>query len=69
MNNIDFKTNLKRIGLYAGLTSMLLFPVACQDSFLDTDPQGKQAGDVFWQNEGDATKAVNAMYANLRSLD
>ncbi|WP_159477521.1 RagB/SusD family nutrient uptake outer membrane protein [Dyadobacter sp. 3J3] len=69
MNNIDFKTNFKRIGLYAGLTSMLLFPVACQDSFLDTDPQGKQAGDVFWVNESDATKAVNAMYANLRSFD
>lgn len=69
MNNIDFKTNFKRIGLYAGLASMLLFPVACQDSFLDTDPQGKQAGDVFWVNESDATKAVNAMYANLRSFD
>ncbi|MCF0056892.1 RagB/SusD family nutrient uptake outer membrane protein [Dyadobacter sp. CY356] len=69
MNNIDFKINFKRIGLYAGLTSMLLFPVACQDSFLDTDPQGKQAGDVFWVNESDATKAVNAMYANLRSFD
>ena len=67
MKNINFKTRIGRIGLYAGLTSLTLFPLACQESFLDTDPQGKQSGDVFWQNEGDATKAVNAMYANLRS--
>ncbi|MCF2445665.1 RagB/SusD family nutrient uptake outer membrane protein [Dyadobacter sp. CY345] len=68
MKNIDFKTRLGRFGVYAGLASLLLLPSACQDSFLDTDPQGQQSGDVFWQNEGDATKAVNAMYANLRSF-
>ncbi|WP_221394373.1 RagB/SusD family nutrient uptake outer membrane protein [Dyadobacter sp. NIV53] len=66
MKNIDFKNNLKQAGLYLGLASLLLVPSACEQSFLDTDPQGKQAGTVFWQNEGDATKAVNAMYANLR---
>ncbi|KQS34271.1 glycan metabolism protein RagB [Dyadobacter sp. Leaf189] len=53
--------------MYFGLAGMLIIPAACDESFLDTDPQGKQAGAVFWQNEGDATKAVNAMYANLRS--
>ncbi len=68
MKNIDFKNRLGRFGLYAGLASLLLLPSACQDSFLDTDPQGKQSGDVFWQNGDDATKAVNAMYANLRSF-
>ena len=66
MKNIDFKNNFRQAGLYLGLASMLLAPSACEQSFLDTDPQGKQAGTVFWQNEGDATKAVNAMYANLR---
>lgn len=67
MKNINYITSLKRTGLYAGLAAMLFLPSACQDSFLDTDPQGKQAGQTFWQNEADATKAVNAMYANLRS--
>ncbi len=66
MKLINLKTDLRRIGIYAGLASLILLPSACQDSFLDTDPQGKQAGAVFWQNESDATKAVNAMYANLR---
>jgi hypothetical protein len=69
MKHIILKSKLAKIGLYAGLASLLLLPSACQDSFLDTDPQGKQAGDVFWVNESDATKAVNAMYANLRSFD
>ena len=66
MKSITYKINLKKLGLYAGFVSLMILPSACQDSFLDTDPQGKQAGVVFWQNESDATKAVNAMYANLR---
>lgn len=37
----------------------------CQKSFLEVPPQGQQAGEQFWRNEADATKAVNAMYANL----
>lgn len=65
--NIELKKDLRQLALYAGLAATLLIPSACQESFLDTDPQGKQAGEVFWQNEEDATKAVNAMYANLRS--
>ena len=67
MKNINFKTNLKQKGLYLGLAALLIVPSSCSDSFLDVDPQGKQAGAVFWENEADATKAVNAMYANLRS--
>lgn len=69
MKSIKYITSLKQIGLCAGLATLLLLPSACKESFLDTDPQGKQAGDVFWTNESDATKAVNAMYANLRSFD
>ncbi|MCE6988316.1 RagB/SusD family nutrient uptake outer membrane protein [Dyadobacter sp. CY323] len=67
MKIIHFKNKLRQTGLYLGLASLILVPSACDQGFLDTDPQGKQAGVVFWQNEGDATKAVNAMYANLRS--
>lgn len=67
MKNIDFKNRIRQAGLYLGLSALLLIPSACEESFLDADPQGKQAGTVFWQNEGDATKAVNAMYANLRA--
>jgi len=40
---------------------------SCQKSFLDVEPQGQQASDQFWQSQADATKAVNAIYANLRS--
>ena len=66
MKNITFKKNINRAGMYLGLASLLVVPSACNESFLDTDPQGKEAGSVFWQNGDDATKAVNAMYANLR---
>jgi hypothetical protein len=67
MKNIDFNNNLKRTALYLGLASLLIIPSSCDQGFLDTDPQGKQAGAVFWESGDDATKAVNAMYANLRS--
>ncbi|MFC0182831.1 Starch-binding associating with outer membrane [Pseudarcicella hirudinis] len=47
--------------------SVSLFILAgCQSSFLDVPPQGQQSSEAFWKNEADATKAVNAMYANLR---
>ncbi|MBS1920627.1 MAG: RagB/SusD family nutrient uptake outer membrane protein [Bacteroidetes bacterium] len=39
----------------------------CKKSFLDVAPQGQQPTQQFWQSQDDATKAVNAMYANLRS--
>ncbi|WP_338870272.1 RagB/SusD family nutrient uptake outer membrane protein [Spirosoma sp. SC4-14] len=67
MNTIDIQNNWRHISLYAGLAGLLLLPSACKQTFLETDPQGKQADVVFWANEGDATKAVNAMYANLRT--
>jgi starch-binding outer membrane protein, SusD/RagB family len=38
----------------------------CKKSFLDVPPQGQQPAEQFWTSEGDATKAVNAIYANLR---
>ncbi|MCW3464869.1 RagB/SusD family nutrient uptake outer membrane protein [Chitinophaga nivalis] len=48
-----------------GLPAAFLLMSGCGKSFLDTPPQGKQPGEEFWKNAGDAAKAVNAMYANL----
>ncbi len=48
---------------------VLLTTAGCDKSFLDVPPQGQQPVEQFWQNEADATKAVNAIYANLRSWD
>jgi starch-binding outer membrane protein, SusD/RagB family len=51
---------------------LLILPVAaimapgCKKSFLDVDPQGQQPSEQFWKDGSDATKAVNAMYGNLR---
>jgi len=46
---------------------VLCIVAGCNKKFLDVPPQGQQAGQQFWQSEADATKAVNAMYANLHS--
>jgi hypothetical protein len=40
---------------------------SCNKSFLEVPVQGKQPATQFWLTEGDATKAVNSIYANLRS--
>src|SRR6187431_443152 len=53
----------KIIGLAMGL---VLVTTSCNETFLDVPPQGQQPAEQFWVSEGDATKAVNAMYANLR---
>lgn len=42
-------------------------PFACNKTFLEVPPQGQQPNEDFWQSEEDATKAVNAMYGNLRA--
>lgn len=47
----------------------LMLSVGCKKSFLDVDPQGVPQAQEFWKTEADATKAVNAMYANLRSWE
>jgi len=44
-----------------------LFTISCSEDFLDVPPQAEQPSEQFWQNAEDALKAVNAMYANLRS--
>ena len=57
---------IKKASAGIGLIALLIVPSACNEEFLDTDPQGRETGVVFWQNAEDAAKAVNAMYANLR---
>lgn len=52
--------------LMVAIPVVALTVTGCKKSFLDVDPQGQQPGEQFWKNEGDATKAVNAMYGNLR---
>ncbi len=62
------QNNYRRGGLKLLLLVLpaVLFTVGCNKSFLEVDPQGQQPGEQFWKNEADATKAVNAMYGNLR---
>jgi len=55
---------MKLIG--CGLLVSLIIPVGCKKSFLEVPPQGEQPAVQFWQTADDATKAVNAMYGNLR---
>lgn len=57
----------KTFGIYA-LAAVLLLS-SCKESFLDVDPQGQKKEEEFWQTQADADKAVNAMYANLRSWE
>src|SRR5215831_19673125 len=65
------KINFQKLDLKKAFI-LLALPVAasiagCSKSFLDVPPQGQQPTQQFWQSQADATKAVNAMYANLRS--
>jgi len=52
-----------------GLLSTVLIASSCKKSFLDVPPQGQQPAVQFWQTEADAIKAVNSIYANLRSYN
>lgn len=59
-------TYLKKISLLT-LCSILFILPACKKSFLNVDPQAEQPAVTFWKTQDDATKAVNAIYGNLRS--
>ena len=63
---IYFK-KLSGIARVTGLILILMFiSTKCTDKFLDVPPQGQQKAAQFWISESDATKAVDAIYANLR---
>ncbi|SFF46255.1 Starch-binding associating with outer membrane [Pedobacter antarcticus] len=61
-----FNTSIQR-WCAVGLLSTVLLTTSCKKSFLDIDPQGQQESEQFWKSQEDATKAVNGMYANLRT--
>lgn len=52
-----------------GMTLTLLLASSCKKSFLNVDPQGQQSATDFWKTEEDATKAVSAIYAGLRTWE
>ena len=58
-------TNLNKFLLLAVTAALIAVP-SCKKSFLDVPPQAKVASQQFWLSESDATKAVSAMYGNLR---
>ncbi|HEY9487891.1 MAG TPA: RagB/SusD family nutrient uptake outer membrane protein [Chryseosolibacter sp.] len=49
------------------LMASVLITTSCKDDFLEVPPQGEEPSEQFWVSADDAAKAVNAMYANLRS--
>jgi hypothetical protein len=52
-----------------GLLSTALMVSSCKKSFLDVPPQGQQPAVQFWKTQDDATKAVNSIYAHLRTWE
>lgn len=56
----------KSLGISLLAAAVLVAP-GCKKSFLDVPQQAQTPVGQFWNNADDANKAVNAMYANLRS--
>ena len=54
------------LGLLLLAVPAALMQSGCNKKFLDVAPQGQQPSTQFWTSQDDATKAVNAMYGNLR---
>ncbi len=65
MKQKNKKFNLIKVGA-ACIMATLSILVSCNKSFLDVSPQGQQPSEQFWKDESDVTKAVNAIYGNLR---
>ena len=65
---LSYKFKMKKYASYSAVALLLMQTifVSCKKSFLDVDPQGQQQNATFWKTQEDATKAVNAIYGNLR---
>ncbi len=63
------KLPVLRTAVAATIGIALLVQTSCKKSFLDVPPQGQQPSQEFWKTGDDARRAVNAMYANLRSWE
>ncbi|UBM59042.1 RagB/SusD family nutrient uptake outer membrane protein [Marinilongibacter aquaticus] len=53
----------KKISVWA----LAFLAMSCTNDFLNVSPQGQQPSEDFWVDGNDASKAVNALYANLHS--
>src|SRR5690625_3230603 len=68
------KTNHKRrykinVLILTGIAlGVVMLQLSCND-FLQVEPQAKQPSETFYQDESDAMKAVNAMYAGLHKYN
>ncbi|MBV8389494.1 MAG: RagB/SusD family nutrient uptake outer membrane protein [Mucilaginibacter sp.] len=51
--------------LIISIPALLIIVQSCKKSFLDVQATGTVAATKFWQNQQDATDALNGMYANL----
>jgi len=51
--------------LIISIPALLIVVQSCKKSFLDVKAAGTVSATQFWQNQQDATDAVNGMYANL----
>ena len=60
----NHKKFLQRV-LIVGLPALLIVIQSCKKSFLDVKAAGTTSATQFWQNQQDATDALNGMYANL----
>ncbi|WP_183567127.1 RagB/SusD family nutrient uptake outer membrane protein [Mucilaginibacter sp. SP1R1] len=54
-----------RKAIILGLIASTISIQSCKKSFLDVNPAQNTAATLFFKTQDDATKAVNAMYANL----
>ena len=61
-------THIQKISLMIICAGLLVIP-SCKKSFLDVDPQASQPAATFWKNQEDATKAINSVYASLRTWE
>ncbi|WP_131535691.1 RagB/SusD family nutrient uptake outer membrane protein [Pedobacter nototheniae] len=63
----NFKNNYIKAVAGVSVIGLLAITPACKKSFLDVPAQAQQTSQVFWKTTDDATKGVNAIYANLRA--
>jgi hypothetical protein len=61
-----YKSLSKVFGLIALSALLAILLPGCSSKYLEVEPQGKVPSVQFWVTQDDATKAVNATYANLR---
>src|SRR4051812_5804431 len=59
------KYNMQKVTGIALFAAVLITAQSCKKSFLDEPRQAATPAVQFWKTQDDATKAVNAMYANL----